>query len=98
MKKVIGLTIALLFLISCSDNSDLLSSSGKMKYREIAYESLSDNEREELNGNWENADVKEGRYQLMNGANTIVIDSQNRLYFSPKDYNIRLSEFQILII
>ena len=98
MKKIIALTVTLLFLVSCSENSDVLTPSGKMKYREIAYESLSGNEREEINSDWENADVKEGRYQLMNGAHTIIFDSENRLYFFLKNPNIRLSEFQILII
>ena len=98
MKKIIPLSIALLFLVSCSENSDLLSPSGKMKYREIAYESLSDNEKDEINNDWEKADVKEGRYQMFNGAHTIIIDSENRLYFALKNSNVRFGEFQILII
>jgi hypothetical protein len=98
MKKIIALTIILLFLVSCSENSDVLSPSGKMKYREIAYESLSEHEKDEINSDWEDADVKEGRYQSFNGAHTIIVDPENRLYFVLKNSNIRLGELQVLII
>ena len=98
MKKVIVLIIPFLFLAGCSEKSDLLSPSGKMKYREIAYESLSNIEKDEINSDWEKADVKEGRYQSVNDAHSVIIDSDNRLYFFLKDSNIRLGEFQILIV
>jgi hypothetical protein len=98
MKKVIVLIMPFLFLAGCSENSDLLSPSGKMKYREIAYESLSENEKDEINSDWEKADVREGRYQSVNDSHSIIFDSDNRLYFILKDSNIRLGEFQILII
>ena len=69
-----------------------------MEYREIAYYSLSDEEKTTLTNDWKEAEVKQGRYLLMDNINWIVFDPENKSGFSLMKTDVVLISNQPLIL
>ncbi len=96
MKKTLVILIQLLFLVGCSDDSDLLSPSGQKHFRLIAYESLSESEQSTII-DWQNGKVEAGTYQSADDSHSIVLDSQNRIPFATNSSGVKLFDGQKLI-
>jgi hypothetical protein len=86
----------LLFLIGCSDNSNVLTSYEKNYYKQIAYNSLSPNEKSTIM-NPDNAVIIDGIYKYENRSHKIYIDKEHIIYFGLIDTNIVLIDNQKLI-
>jgi len=88
----------LLILLSCSDDSDILSPIAEFKYRSIAYKSLTDQQKESITHAWQDAYVEQGNYQTGKySPHFIVINSNHKLGFSLIDENTRIDLDQSLI-
>ena len=57
MKKFIPIFIALITLIACNKDKGIISPDNDMKYREIAWNCLSREEKESVTHDWKKADV-----------------------------------------
>jgi hypothetical protein len=72
--------ISFLFLIGCSEDSDLLSPLGQKHFRQIAYQYLSNEARATII-DWQNGKVEDGTYRIINEYDSIVLNSQNQIPF-----------------
>jgi len=93
MKKL--LLTALLILFGCSEESDVLTHYEMIKYRTIAYNSLSDRERESLRSGWEEAPVNKGKYKSAGESHKFI--SNEDFYFHVIDSTVTLTDNLILI-
>ncbi|VAX20393.1 hypothetical protein MNBD_IGNAVI01-522 [hydrothermal vent metagenome] len=100
MKQIITFifTLPLLFfMLSCSDDSDILSPIAELKYRVIAYKSLTDKQKESITPSWKEAYVEEGIYQTGNCTHLIILDSKTKLCFNLKDESTPINLNQTLV-
>lgn len=84
LKRIITLIIALLLIVSCSDDIGILSPENQVEYRELAYKILSDREKESLTINWQKGRVEEGKYKKKNDHDTFETSSGSNLFFISK--------------
>lgn len=96
MKTLLAIIFCICF-VNCSDDSNPLSPGAEMNYREIAYASLSEGEKESLSKDWREADVIQGEYGKDSIDNNIVINSENKMYFFLSDTTVNLSNNQVLV-
>ncbi len=96
--KLEKLLIILSFLIlsDCSNNSNVLLPFDQMSNRQIAYASLSEQEKSTII-NWQNGKVEEGVYQSFNKSNAIVLNSGDKIFFGTISSTVKLIEGQKLI-
>lgn len=97
MKKLALISLPFLLLTFCSDNSNVLSPTEEIKYKSIAYASLTDQEKESLTKDWKEARVNVGRYQHNIQIHTVVINSNDKMSFELTDSSITLIENQKLV-
>ena len=94
MKKL--LMVLILFLFSCSEESDFLSSYEQKHLRNIAYKSLSEEARSTI-VNWQNGKVEAGIYHSSDESDFIVLDSKNEIPFMINSTDVKLIERQKLV-
>ena len=70
MKSLFAVILIAVYFTGCSDDSDILSPNAKMNYRKIAYESLTQGEKESITVDWKEADVYKGVYRNDKGDKT----------------------------
>ncbi len=97
MKKTLVILIKLLFLVGCSDDSDLLSPSGQKHFRLIAYESLPESEQSTII-DWRNGKVEKGFYQVYNSFGSVVLDDGDRVAFVSNSSNINDGQKLVVVI
>ena len=96
MKSLFAVILIAAYSSGCSDDSDILSSD-EMNYRRIAYENLSQEEKESITIDWKEADILKGVYRNNNGGNYIVTDSENNIPFFFLDKDIKIDENSLLV-
>ena len=98
MKKQYLFCLMALIFICCSEKSNFLLPVDQMEYRKIAYESLSDTEKETLTTDWKEGEVKQDNYLLKDNINWIVFDSGNKSGFALMKSNLVLINNQPLVL
>ena len=103
MKRLILFCLPIVFLIGCSKDSSVLSPQDKTAYKDIAYKSLTAQEKSTLI-NPDTALIDEGNYKYENNAlvilsprHKIYIDKDHIIYFGLIDTSIVLVDNQKLI-
>ena len=89
MKRVFILLFVLALIVKCSDESNGVSPIVENDYREIAYNSLSED--------WFNADVESGNYGLSDSTNFVLFDNGNKISFAFNTDDVNLTVGQKLI-
>ena len=93
-------TFVLLFFsicLGCSSKSGTLSPTEKLSYRTIAYDRLSEQEKESIISDWQDAEVRQGIYQYNNSHIIFFVDSKTKLHFLLDDSDFILYPAQPLI-
>jgi len=96
MKRLILFCLPIVFLIGCSKDSSVLSPQVKTAYKDIAYNSLTAQEKSTLI-NPDAALIDEGNYKYENKSHKIYINKDHIIYFSLTDTNTVLYDNQKLI-
>lgn len=94
-KKIISkliYTILIFAMVSCNEDNF-----NNLKYKEIAYNSLSEREKSTLTVDWQDAKIENGIYKKGQCENELIINDENRLCFFVNNENISLVEFQKLV-
>lgn len=83
MKQTITAIMFLLLVSSCSDDNGILSPGNKNNYREIAYNSLSQQSKETIIIDWKVGLVKQGVYKKEQeyGSHILELTSGAKIYF-----------------
>jgi len=97
--SVVFISVILLSLFnSCSDGSNTLTPFEETKYRTIAYNSLSDQEKATIISDWKYAPVKKGIYHLENeNIHQLIFSSDDKLIFILNKEDLTLAENQKLV-
>lgn len=90
MKKILVVILFSLFLQYCSGD-EITSPTDQLKYKQIAYNSLSDAEKASLTKDWQNSDYKDGNYRKDTCDNTFAANSGDKICFAKSDSTISLS-------
>ena len=96
MKKSVLLIFFLLALNSCSNDADVISPNQQINYRQVAFNSLSQQSKTEIT-DWQNGKVELGRYRKINGVDWIIFDSGNKYTIAVTSPGIELTEGQNLV-
>ncbi len=96
IKYVFVIMMMLLITQGCSHNSNGVSPFEDLKYRTIAYKSLSMQERSTI-ADWRKAKVEGGIYKTDLAFPSILIDSGGRLPFIYNSSNLKLIDGQRLV-
>jgi hypothetical protein len=94
LKFLLILLIPIIFT-GCSDDENKTENLD-MLYRTIAYESLIDEEKASIFGDWQDAKVINGTFKSDVCDYEFFQDNQGRICFFPKDQNIELVDYQRL--
>ena len=97
MKKILSSLVFILLLTQCQDDDNPIGPINSYNYRKIAYESLSQEEKENLTKCWCLAPVRIGIYSKQSGTNYIIIDDSNNWTFIMYDENTSLTMNQKLV-
>jgi hypothetical protein len=92
MTKKYLFVFTIFFFISCEDDN-----SNKLKYQEIAYNSLSQADKESLTIDWQDAKVYEGVFNNNDCEYEFTSDEMDRLCFIAVNENVNLIKYQKLI-
>ncbi len=96
MRYLIIICLPLIVLFGCSKDSGVLSPQEKTTYKEIAYNSLTSQEKSTLI-NPDNAVIVQGNYKYVNGNHKILIGPNLSYYFVCIDKKVVLLNGQTLI-
>ncbi len=97
MEKLLLLLVTVLFLPACSDDSNFLTPVEKVTYRGIAYNILSDNEKESITIDWREAKVYEGMFTDSKCDYTFLESLEDWMCFFPYDDEMEFKSNQDLI-
>jgi hypothetical protein len=92
---IIFITIILTFL-SCSD-SDIISPELEKEFKKIAYDSISESEKETITINWTDAIITHGYYDTGSCKNIFVSDNNEKMCFFFLTGTISLSNRKKLV-
>ena len=96
-KYLIYISVIGLLAAGCSNNSNVLTPFVEMNYRNVAYESLSEQSKATVI-NWQDGKVGKGIYQGKNGSNIILLDSGSQIGFVFNTSNVEVINGQRLIM
>jgi len=95
-KIIFAVLVISLILQSCSDDENNIENEYN-KFRTIAYNSISDEEKATIVGNWQDAEVINGVFKSDVCAYEFIRENQGRICFFLKDENIMLDKNQQLV-
>lgn len=85
--------LLLFFILSCSDDSDILSPISESKFKAIAYKSLSDIQKESNTHEWQDSYVEQGNYKTEKySPHFIVINSKLSFSLIGKNTQININQ------
>lgn len=96
MKNVIVSIFLITFIFGCSDSS-ITSPEVKSKFKKIAFDSLTEGQKETLTKTLDDATYLEGNYQSGNCPNMFVTKSKGEMCFMISNQEIQLFYNQKLI-
>lgn len=82
--------------VSCSD-SDIISPEFEKEFKKIAYDSISESEKETIIINWEDAKITYGYYESGSCENTFVSNNNERMCFFNLTGPMSLSNWDKLV-
>ena len=93
---IIQVLLISLILYACSDKENV-NEPGDLNYRAIAYNSISDEEKATIVGNWQDAEMIYGIFKSDVCDYEFIQENQGRICFVPQDQNLELVENQTLV-
>ena len=96
LHRIPAFLVITLFAAACSD-SDFGNSFELDLYREIAFNSLTQNEKSTLSENWQNAEVIFGKFSKTNCDNTFIYDGDNWFCFAKTNSQVVLTQDSKLV-